>query len=80
MATITTVGYGDISGKSTSEQVFCIILMIIGVIAYSTAISSFLSLMNASDRKEKELCSKLELLSKVKDEYNIDFELYWRLR
>ncbi len=54
--------------------------MIIGVIAYSTAISSFLSLMNASDRKEKELCSKLELLSKVKDEYNIDFELYWRLR
>lgn len=52
VATITTVGYGDISGKSTAEQGFGIILMIIGVIAYSTAISSFMSIMTASDKRQ----------------------------
>ena len=51
VATITTVGYGDVSGKTTPERAFCIVLMIIGVISYSTAISSFLSIMTASDKK-----------------------------
>lgn len=80
VATITTVGYGDISACSHIEQAFCIVLMIIGVISYSTAISSFMSIMNAMDKKEAVLRTKLETLSKVKEEYNLDFELYWRLR
>ena len=55
-------------------------LMLIGVIAYSVAIGSFTSIMSASDKKEERLRSKLRLLSHVRDEYNLNFELYWRLR
>jgi hypothetical protein len=32
ITTITTVGYGDIAGFSTNERIFCILLMIGGVI------------------------------------------------
>ena len=80
ITTITTVGYGDITSKSPAEQGFCIVLMLIGVIAYSIAIGSFTSIMSASDKKEERLRAKLRLLSHVRNEFNINFELYWRLR
>jgi hypothetical protein len=35
VTTITTVGYGDISGTNTTERVICIFLMIIGVLFFS---------------------------------------------
>lgn len=34
VTTITTVGYGDISGSTSLEQVFCIVLMVIGVVGF----------------------------------------------
>ena len=34
VTTITTVGYGDISGSTSLEQIFCIILMVIGVVGF----------------------------------------------
>lgn len=54
--------------------------MLIGVISYSLAIGIFTSIMSASDKKEERLRHKLRLLSVVRDEYNLNFELYWRLR
>ena len=54
--------------------------MLIGVIAYSVSIGSFTSIISASDKNEEQLRSKLRLLSVVRDEYNLNFELYWRLR
>lgn len=67
ITTITTVGYGDITSKSPMEQLFCIVLMMIGVIAYSVAIGSFTSIMSSSDKKEERLRHKLELLSHVRN-------------
>ena len=80
VTTITTVGYGDITSKNPSEQVFCIILMLIGVIAYSMAISSFSNIMSLSDQKSKTLLNKLHVLSRLRDYYDLSFEFYWRLR
>lgn len=37
ITTITTVGYGDISGSNITERLFCIFLMISGVVAFSYA-------------------------------------------
>ena len=37
VTTITTVGYGDMSASTFLEQIFCVIIMIIGVIAFSMA-------------------------------------------
>jgi len=49
VTTITTVGYGDISAHTTLERLFCIFLMIIGVIAFSFATGALSSLMANSD-------------------------------
>jgi len=49
VTTITTVGFGDISGGSSTEKILCIILMIIGVIAFSFATGSLSSLLNNFD-------------------------------
>jgi len=35
--TFTTVGYGDISATTNTEMLFCIVMMIVGVIAFSYA-------------------------------------------
>ena len=35
ITTITTVGYGDISGNNSSERVFCSLLQIIGAMGFS---------------------------------------------
>ena len=37
ITTITTVGYGDISGINTIERIYCIIIMLIGVLTFSYA-------------------------------------------
>ena len=81
VATITTVGYGDItSGYNPVEQAFTVALMVIGALSYSAAISTFMSLMSEIDKRAQKLRHKLETLARIKDEYKLDFELYWRLR
>ena len=45
VTTITTVGFGDHSGKNTSERILGMVTMILGVVAFSYAtgmISSFI--------------------------------------
>ncbi len=80
VATITTVGYGDISGGTAGEQLFCVGLMLLGVVSYSVAIGACTSLMGASTRRQKALLSKLSVLSHLRNEYSLGFEFYWRLR
>lgn len=45
VTTITTVGYGDIAGVTTVEKVFCIFIMLIGVIAFSFFSGSLASII-----------------------------------
>ena len=40
VTTITTVGYGDISATNGLEQIFCIFIMLMGVIGFSLATST----------------------------------------
>jgi len=40
ITTLTTVGYGDINGTSKVERIFCIGLMLFGVVSFSFATSS----------------------------------------
>ena len=39
VTTITTVGYGDRTAETNVELLFCCVLMIIGVVAYTMLIS-----------------------------------------
>jgi len=45
ISTITTVGYGDISGQNTIERSMGIIIMLIGVMAFSFATGSLSSIL-----------------------------------
>ena len=47
--TITTVGYGDYSGNTVVEKIFCVFIMIIGVISFSLASASLSSLFSNLD-------------------------------
>ena len=50
--TVTTVGYGDMSGNTPIEKMFCIIIMIIGVISFSLASASLTSLLSNYDSSD----------------------------
>jgi len=49
VTTVTTVGYGDISGVNTLERIFCSIIMLVGVIAFSFANGILSSIISNSD-------------------------------
>jgi len=46
ITTITAVGYGDVSGFSSVERLFCIFLMLLGVISFSFATGFLSQLLN----------------------------------
>ena len=49
VTTITTVGYGDVSITTKMEKIFCIIIMLTGVIAFSFASGSLASILQSYD-------------------------------
>ena len=52
VSTITTVGYGDISGTNTVERIFCSIAMLVGVISFSFANGALASIISNSDHAD----------------------------
>jgi hyperpolarization activated cyclic nucleotide-gated potassium channel 1 len=52
LATFTTVGFGDINGVTNSERVFCLILMLVGALAFSFSISSLSSMLSTMDTRK----------------------------
>lgn len=50
MTTITTVGYGDITPKSTAEELVCMLIMFIGVLFFGFVISSLSSVLQSGSR------------------------------
>ena len=65
ITTITTVGYGDISGGTLAEKIGAILLMILGVISFSFASASLSSIMHDFDTNEASLRDKLNTLRKL---------------
>lgn len=48
--TVTTVGYGDYGPNNSIETYFLIATMIIGVFAFSYAMSSFQAIVSSNDK------------------------------
>lgn len=59
VTTITTVGYGDISGTNLAEMCVSVIMMLIGVISFSFANASLASIIQNEDTKEGNYHEKL---------------------
>lgn len=65
VTTITTVGYGDISGNSTPERLICFILHLIGVLSYSFASGSLTTIIQNYDTINDENQEKINTLNKI---------------
>jgi len=55
VTTITTVGYGDISGNNSAERMFGCLLMIIGVLAFSFSTGQLSSIMATKDSQTSRM-------------------------
>ena len=55
VTTITTVGYGDITGSNTLERGISVVVMLIGVIAFSFATGALSSIMQNYDQASAKL-------------------------
>jgi len=66
ITTITTVGYGDIYGKTIIEIIFQIILLIVGTCTYSYLISSVSNFIKKINEKSLNFENKLKVLNDIK--------------
>ena len=71
-----TVGYGDITAKTMPEKLLCILLMLLGVIAFSYATGSISSIITNQDSTDAKLRVKMMTLESIQHEYNIDEKLF----
>ena len=66
ITTITTVGYGDIYGKTIIEIIFQIILLIVGTCTYSYLISSVSNFIKKINEKSLNFENKLKVLNDIR--------------
>ena len=66
IVTITTVGYGDITGKTIPELVFQMVLLIIGTIAYSFTISYISNYIIKSNKKSMSFEKNFGILQEIR--------------
>ena len=66
IVTITTVGYGDITGNTCGEILFQIYLLIIGTIAYSFTISYISNMIVKKNEKSKNFEKNMEIINEIK--------------
>ena len=66
MTSVTTVGYGDIVPCSFTEHIFQLIILLIGIIAYSWMVTSISNYINTNNEKYIEYENKLQILEDIK--------------
>ena len=77
---LTTVGYGDITCYSFKERIFQLILLIIGIVAYSWIISSFSNYIKKISEQSVDLESRISILDDIKmTNPNMTKDLYDRI-
>ena len=77
MMAMTTVGYGDITCYSFGERIFQVFLLIIGILAYSYAVTSFSNYIQKINEKSADYEKKKSILDEIKlTNPNLPEELY----
>jgi hypothetical protein len=77
---MTTVGFGDYSANTTIERIFCIFLMIFGVISFTFISGALSSILSNVDNNTATLQEKVLFLNKLQVHYNIKGNLYNEIR
>lgn len=80
IATMTTVGFGDIVCISPIERIFQIILLAIGTVIYSFIITTFGNYIGKHSTIELELDAKKNILEQIRITYPLmPFKLYYKI-
>jgi hypothetical protein len=69
VTTITTVGYGDISGTNTLERYVAVLIMVMGVVIFSVVSSSITQIINNFDYIDAYEEEQLNVLNKINYKY-----------
>lgn len=77
--TIFTVGYGDIISQTVYERTYNILLMIVGIMLYSFALTSISNIIKMNDEKRKDYEKKKNYLNHISTKYIINKNLYDKL-
>jgi len=68
---LTTVGFGDISGKNMYERLFAIMWMLIGIGFYSIMFGNMTNLLDSMDAANKSFQEKISVLKEFRKRTNI---------
>jgi hypothetical protein len=79
VATIVTVGYGDITPMNSGERFFVIALMLIGVVSFSFSTGALSSIISSYDSSQAKLKEKMQTLSDINTQYNLNSILFKKL-
>ena len=80
ITTLSTVGYGDITGNTITEIAFQILLLIIGIIAYSWVISYISNYIRDRNKLLEVFDYNVKILESIKQQYpNINKVLYSKI-
>ena len=58
-STLTTVGYGDIAGRTVEEQIFSMLMMLLGVSWYAYTVGSMSTILASFDKQSKQVREKM---------------------
>ena len=77
---LTTVGYGDITCYSLIERIFQLILLVVGIMAYSWLVSSFSNYIKKLNERSADFEKKKKILDEIKvNHQNLPDSLYERI-
>ena len=66
ITTLTTVGYGDLSCVTTVEKLFGLLMEIVGILAYSWALTAMSNYVKIENDKHIEFRKKCKILASIK--------------
>ena len=80
LTTLTTVGYGDLTCISFKEKFFGLFIEIVGIFAYSWALTAMSNYIKVINDKSEELYNRIKILDDIKLNYpQISDNLYERI-
>ena len=69
ITTLTTVGYGDLTCITPQEKIFGLIMEVVGIFAYSWALTAMSNYVKVLNEKTEELSKKCKILDEIKLTY-----------
>ena len=80
IATLTTVGYGDIVPRNNVEKLFCIVVMLIGSGIFAYNINKLSNIFGDISKNEREYLQNLKVLNQMMKRKKLNSELQNKVR